>query len=614
MTSPPINHSIALVDGHDPASVDVPVNMAAVDLSAMRLLVIGQSSEDNFLLQELLSKRGFEHTLIASNIDIALTQLAHSIRDDTSNIDVILLDYEIAIAQTGALCVRLHNQPEWREIPLVILMPLSARDTPLPTTPFDLGATDLLFKPICASELIPRVISALLLKRERDLRKNREKQLETELAERRVMEARLQYLVGHDDLTGLVNRRRLEQELDLALLNSRYRQQSSVLFYLDLDQFKVVNDTEGHAVGDRLLVSVANKLRRYIGASGTLARISSDEYGILIENIGEHDALRMAETLRYLMDEFHFKTDHRIYHIGASIGVAMVKFGDTLNASEWLARADQACHVAKGRGRNTIHLYSEEDAEHAPLRNAVHWVPLIRDALTNNKFRLVFQPVLNVITKEVTRYEALIRMQDENGDLLSPGQFIPVAERMGLIHDIDLWVVSQVLDVMPTLPSYLSLNVNLSSHAFQDPQLFPLLRDKLNATGVKASRITFEITETAAITNFSQTRKLITELRGLGCRFALDDFGVGFNSFGYLRQFPVDYLKIDGAFITNLIHDSVDQTLVKSMIEVARTLNKQTCAEFVEDAQTLELLTSFGVDFAQGNYVGHPQPLELAFG
>lgn len=450
------------------------------------------------------------------------------------------------------------------------------------------------------------------LKRERDLRKAREHELETELAERKVVEARLQYLVGHDDLTGLCNRRRLEQELELAVLNAHYNNTASALFYLDLDQFKIVNDTEGHAVGDRLLVSVANRLRRQIGASGTLARISSDEYAVLIENVTSNDAVRTAESLRCLMEEFHFKTTHKTYHIGVSVGVAIIYPHETISASEVLTRADQACYVAKTRGRNMVHVFNRDDIEMLPLRNAVEWVPLIRDALVNDKFCLVFQPVLNLASQEVTHYEALIRMIGADRELIAPHNFIPVAERMGLIHDIDLWVVENVIDIMKQQPAYLSINVNLSGHAFQDPALLPLIRDKLATTGVTAERITFEITETAAIANFSQTRNMIDELRNLGCRFALDDFGAGFNSFSYLKELPVDYLKIDGAFITNLINDPVDQALVKSMTEVARTLGKHTVAEFVENSETLSLLQEYGVDYAQGYYIGRPELLKLA--
>jgi EAL domain-containing protein (putative c-di-GMP-specific phosphodiesterase class I) len=317
----------------------------------------------------------------------------------------------------------------------------------------------------------------------------------------------------------------------------------------------------------------------------------------------------MAEDLRRFMDDFHFKTSNRTYHIGASIGIAPILPGENINTSEILARANQACFVAKTHGRNMVHIFNQEDAEVIILRSAVYWVPRIRDALTNNKFRLLFQPVINLSSGEIERYEALIRMIGDDGDLITPNNFIPIAERMGLIHDIDLWVVGHAIDVLHNLPaeqSHLSLNINLSRHAFQDPALLPLVRDKLHSTGIDANRITFEITETAAVANFEQTREMVCQLRELGCGFALDDFGAGFSSFTYLKHFPVDFLKIDGAFITNLVNDPIDQTLVKSIIEIARTLGKHTVAEFVESAEVLNMLKDYGIDYAQGYHIGKP--------
>lgn len=580
-------------------------------LSQMHLLVIGSQPEETRLIRAALDEYGFANITMAGNNDEAYACLRHGIKNGKSDIDAILLDS--VMTETGGceICDTLRAHKEWNDIPVIALVDGCMAQDETILALLGAGATDVLFKPMRGTELLSRIIASLSLKRERDLRKAREHELETELAERKVVEARLQYLVGHDDLTGLCNRRRLEQELELAVLNAHYNNTASALFYLDLDQFKIVNDTEGHAVGDRLLVSVANRLRRQIGASGTLARISSDEYAVLIENITPNDAVRTAESLRCLMEEFHFKTNHKTYHIGASIGVTIIYPNETISASEALTRADQACYVAKARGRNMVHVFNHEDIEMLPLRHAVEWVPLIRDALANDKFCLVFQPVLNLLSQEITHYEALIRMIGADQELISPHNFIPVAERMGLIHDIDLWVVENTIDILKRQPAYISININLSGHAFQDPALLPLISDKLAATGVKAERITFEITETAAIANFSQTRHMIDELRKLGCRFALDDFGAGFNSFSYIKELPVDYLKIDGAFIINLINDPVDQALVKSMTEVARALGKHTVAEFVENSETLSLLREYGVDYAQGYYIGRPEPLTL---
>jgi len=466
-----------------------------------------------------------------------------------------------------------------------------------------------MFKPIRRVDLMPKIISALSLKKERDLRKIREQELEAELSERRIVEARLQHLVNHDDLTGLCNRRRLEQQLELVVAHARKKGKVSALLYIDLDHFKVINDAEGHIAGDRLLIEVANVFRHEIGMAGLLARISSDEYTVLFEDITENEALKVAERVRQVMENFQFTTNNNTYHIGTSIGVAIINPGDIITSSEILARADQACYVAKTHGRNIVHLFSKEDTEMLTLRSAIHWVPLIRDALAHDKFMLVFQPVLDLKTKTITHYETLIRMIGNNGELIEPSNFIPVAEKMGLIHDIDLWVVNRAIDILHQLPEKhknTSFNINLSSHAFQDAALLPLLKEKLANTGIDAGRITFEITETAAVANFSQTREMIMNIRQLGCRFALDDFGSGFSSFNYIKEFPVDYLKIDGAFISNLLHDQIDQTLIKSMIEIARKLNKKTVAEFVESKKVLDLLIQYGADYAQGYFIGKP--------
>jgi diguanylate cyclase (GGDEF)-like protein len=473
------------------------------------------------------------------------------------------------------------------------------------------GAIDVIPVSESANGFSRRIGLVLNLQRERRFRRLREEALETELAERKVMEARLKHLVDHDDLTGLPNRRRLEQALELAVIRSRNFHRTNALLYLDLDQFKVINDSEGHVAGDRLLTDVANKLRGCVKPGELVARIGSDEFAILLEHITEAYALEFAESVRSLLGDYQFGASGGLrYHVGVSVGVVVNVPDEEIGASELLARADQACYMAKNQGRNTVHRFSAEDQMMHNLRSDALWVPQIREALADDKFFLVFQPVMHLPTRRVTHYEALIRMYGDNGEVLTPAEFIPVAERMGLIHQIDLWVVEHILDYLASLPSHLShisMSVNLSGHAFQDSSLLPLIKQKLDMTWVSASRLTFEITETAAITNFAETRKMVARLRALGCRFALDDFGAGFSSFSYIKNFPVDMLKIDGSFVANLMNDQTDQLLVKSMTEVAHSLGKKVIAEYVEHAELMEQLAGFGVDYVQGYYIGHPQ-------
>lgn len=581
------------------------------DLRSMTVLIVDDVPDNVDLLKAMLTKSGFTRVLTAASGKEAMTHLRENMRNHISTIDAVLLDIMMPEMDGYEMCRTMRAFEEWADIPVIMVTANATWQEKVARESFDAGATDIMFKPIRRVDLMPRILSSLALKKERDLRKSREQELETELAERRIMETRLQHLVNHDDLTGLFNRRRLEQQLEIAVLRSRKKQRFSALLYIDLDHFKVINDAEGHITGDCLLIEVANLLRREIGLNDLLARVSADEYAILIENTTEAAVLETAERLRKLLDAYYYRTDNHCYHIGASIGIALIQPGDVTGASEILARADQACYVAKTNGRNIVHLFNKEDTAMVTLRSAIHWVPIIRDALANNKFKLVFQPVLDIQNRRANHYESLIRMVGDDGKLITPNNFIPVAEHMGLIHDIDLWVVNQAIDVLQNLPphqSHIAMNINLSSYAFQDKALLPMLREKLEKTGVKAERITFEITETAAVANYEQTREMIMKLRELGCMFALDDFGAGFNSFRHLREFPVDYIKIDGSFIRNLAKDTVDQSLVRSMIDIARTLGKKTVAEFVEDRATLEMLRNWGADYAQGYHIGKPQP------
>ncbi len=580
------------------------------ELRSMTVLVVDDVPDNVDLLKAMLTKSGFTRILTAASGKAAMAQLRENMSNYSSTIDAVLLDIMMPEMDGYEVCRTMRAFEEWADIPVIMVTANATWQEKVARESFDAGATDIMFKPIRRVDLMPRILSSLALKKERDLRKSRERELETELAERRIMETRLQHLVNHDDLTGLFNRRRLEQQLEIAVLRSRKKQRFSALLYIDLDHFKVINDAEGHITGDSLLIEVANLLRREIGLNDLLARVSADEYAVLIENTTETLAIETAERLRKLLDAYYYRTDNHSYRIGASIGIALIQPGDVTGASEILARADQACYVAKTHGRNIVHLFNKEDTAMVTLRSAIHWVPVIRDALANNKFKLVFQPVLDIRNRQANHYESLIRMIGDDGKLITPNNFIPVAEHMGLIHDIDLWVVSQAIDVLQNLPahqSHIAMNINLSSYAFQDKALLPMLREKLENTGVKAERITFEITETAAVANYEQSREMIMKLRELGCMFALDDFGAGFNSFRHLREFPVDYIKIDGSFIRNLAKDTVDQSLVRSMIDIARTLGKKTVAEFVEDRATLEMLRDWGADYAQGYYIGKPQ-------
>lgn len=555
----------------------------------------------------VLAGSGFPAVRTASDEESALAALREGDRAPAT--DLVLLNTEAPELGGYRLCATIREREAWRDIPVIAVQSSAPWRDDMLTGAFDAGVTGLMFHTSNPVELVPRVVAALLLKRERDIRRNREAELEAELAERRVMEARLQYLVSHDELTGLSNRRRLEQVLDDAITRMRHEGTTGALVYIDLDQFKIINDLEGHAAGDRLLMGIANILRSRLQPRHLLARISSDEYAVLLEQTTEGEVIALAESIRRGIEHYRFHTDDREYQVSASVGVAILTPDEPVTPSEALARSAQACFEAKTHGRNVVHVFDKTEAGTSVLHEAVDWVPRIRDALAHDRFTLVFQPVIEVDGGRAVAYEALIRMIQPDGTVVLPEHFIPVAEHMGLIHDIDLWVVGRAIDTLKALDgdqAGLTLNVNLSIHAFQDPALLALVRERLARTGVAPERITFEITETAAVANYEQTRSMVNALREAGCRFALDDFGTGFSSFNYLRQFPVDYLKIDGSFIRNLLNDPIDQRLVRSIVEVGRALGKRIVAEFVEDARTLDLLRQYGVDRAQGNYIGEP--------
>jgi len=571
-----------------------------------KIVIAGAKESDVAFMQTLLQISGFTNITSTFNGKGVMECLRQGIQNDVCDIDLLVIDSNLPGLTVSELRLIMDDFDEWRLIPIISLTQESDWDHAQILTDLGHSVTSLFYHPLTAESFPPSVMTALAVKKERDQITQRQVQLEDELDKLKVMEARLKFSVGHDDLTGLVNRRRLEQVLDLTLTHTRSFKTTSALLYLDVDRFKVLNDAEGHEAGDSLLVQLANELRSHFTVNETLVRIGSDEFAILIDNIDEDKVVQLSEDLRILFDGYVFEHHNRQYHLSVSIGIKSITSNETLTSGDVLAQANQACYTAKKRGRNRIHLYSPQDTEMHTLRRNVEWAPRIRAALQEERFLLEFQPIHSIKTGTISHYECLIRMKAEDGTLYYPNDFIPVAETMGLIHQIDLWVINHAFDLITTLAEHISLTINLSGNIFLDERLFPLIEKKLAESGVEPSRVIFEITETAAISNFEQTKEMVIRLRSLGCQFALDDFGAGFNSYSYLKQFPVEILKLDGSFITNLDTDPVDQLLVKSMIDIAHGLGKKTVAEFVEQQSTMDLLASYGVDYIQGYLVGKP--------
>lgn len=494
----------------------------------------------------------------------------------------------------------LHALPAGSAIPMLLLLEAERLDEERLE-----AAADVIIKPLRPRELCMRLRTAARLQRLGRSRKKLERHLELARTEHRMTNARLKYRTHHDELTGLFNRSYLEQQLKAIKPD---QSGETALLYIDIGRFKIVNTYEGYQAGDRLLNRIARVIREVASSQDIVARSGSDEFAVLLHDCSQAQAIETGEKLRKRLTEARFLDTAHFYPLTASVGIAMLSKAHDTRPNEALTHAYQACFVAKSQHGNAVHVYNEQDRALVSERRALHWVPMIREALSEERFRLVFQPVLDIRTGRIEQYEVLLRMLGEDGRLMAPAEFITVAEETGLIHDIDRWVVAEALQVLAGSTEPIRLNVNLSGKAFNDASLVPFFKRKLEQIKGDPTRITFEITETAAIGNLEETRKMVQQLRDMGCRFALDDFGAGFNSYAHLKQFPVDTVKIDGSFIANLTSDHIDRKLVRSMADISKRLGKNTVAEFVEDLETLRLLEELGVDSAQGFFIGRPDP------
>lgn len=429
------------------------------------------------------------------------------------------------------------------------------------------------------------------------------------------LSARLAYQATHDSLTGLVNRAEFERRLDRMLESARRDGSSHALCYLDLDQFKVVNDTCGHLAGDALLERLAETLTFRVRQRDTVARLGGDEFAVLIEHCSVEQAMRVANTLHEAISEFVFTWEGKRFQVGVSVGLVPIT-PDLGDAADVLGAADSACYMAKDQGRNRIHMYAKDDAELARRRGEMSWVSHISGALAEDRFRLRAQPVVPLAPRRAGAHhcELLVVMIDPDGKEIPPGTFLPAAERYNLASRIDRWVVRAALnwlaDVRDERGRPALCGVNLSAQSLGDTGFLDYVRAECARTGVSASRLCFEITETAAIANLDTARRFMDALRSDGARFALDDFGKGLSSFGYLRSLPVDYVKIDAQFVRDLLHDPIDLAMVRSINEVARLMNKYTIAEGVESHETLAKLREVGVDYAQGYAIGIPRYID----
>jgi diguanylate cyclase (GGDEF)-like protein/PAS domain S-box-containing protein len=439
-----------------------------------------------------------------------------------------------------------------------------------------------------------------------------------DISDRKRFEGQLQHLADHDALTGLFNRRRFEEELRRELSSAqRYRTPGAVLV-LDLDHFKLVNDTLGHAAGDQLIQIVAELVRGRLRESDILSRMGGDEFAIILPHCGIAESRHLAESLlQEIRDDALAATTSGVGRVSGSIGIAPFGPGtQALGAEDVLAQADIAMYDAKEDGRDRVAVYDQQLARHTRMQARVTWVSRIERALAEDRFVVHAQPIVPVgAGTGPRRFELLLRMLGDGGDLIPPGTFLHVAERSDLAQRIDRWVVTravQLLAEQQRLGADIALSVNLSGRSVNDPRTLDHIVTAIGTAGVDPDRLMFEVTETAAIVNIASATEFARRLREIGCRLALDDFGAGFASFYYLKHLSFDVLKIDGEFIKDLPSSHTNQLVVRSVVDIARGMGKQTVAEFVGDQQTMDLLAAYGVDFAQGYFLGPPEALETA--
>jgi diguanylate cyclase (GGDEF)-like protein len=503
-----------------------------------------------------------------------------------------------------------HNMPQFNSTAALEVLKESGRDIPfiivsgsigeaIAVEAMKAGAHDYVLKDNLA-RLVPAV--------DRELREA------TVRHERRQAEELLRHQASHDALTGLINRLEFERRLARALSDTRRLGRRHALCYMDLDQFKVVNDVCGHGAGDELLKQLVVQLRGGVRETDTLARLGGDEFGLLLENCSLESAERAAQTLLERVGHFRFAWLGKTFEVGVSMGLVAID-ASSGDVASLLSAADVACYTAKDLGRHRIHVYRTDDIEVSKRRGEMDWVARIKHAMRDGRFRLFAQPIVGARDGRPHDREVLLRLLGEQGELIMPEAFVPAAERYGLMPALDRWVVERVVATCGRRRGDLApcgYSINLSGASVNDDGFLRFLQGAIEGHDLAPSAICFEITETAAIVNLTKAAHLMSELKSLGCRFALDDFGSGLSSFSYLKQLPVDYLKIAGNFVRGITEDPVDGAMVEAINKIGHVMGLRTIAEYVEREVVLERVREIGVDYVQGNAIAPPTPLLTA--
>lgn len=434
-----------------------------------------------------------------------------------------------------------------------------------------------------------------------------------DVTSQRKMANEISFRASHDGLTGLLNRGEFEQHLKRFIDNHRERDSLNALMFIDLDQFKVINDTCGHAAGDAVLKEVSNIMLHFVRQTDVVARIGGDEFAIILAKCGTDKALEIGNAICKAVEQYRFYKNEQRFQIGASIGLVMIdKHWTSLN--ELTQAADNACLEAKRTGRNRVHLHIEDDLSLANHKDSVQWASRITQAIEDDGFVLFAQRIMPLDVGGLEHAEILVRLKSDQGDLIPPGAFMPAAERFHLISRVDRWVLKNTFDWLHRNQAFLnhieSLSINLSGQSLVDLTFHDFANQLVNDIKIDYTKICFEITETSAVTNIVDAKKFIDRMRQYGIQFSLDDFGSGASSFGYLKNFPVNYLKIDGQFIKDLHKNEIGQATVKCITEVAKITHTKTIAEWVDNDDVEALLKKMGVNFTQGYLKHKPAPIE----
>jgi len=552
--------------------------------SPLKVLIAEDSADDAVLIQRELVRGGFQIELL--RVDSAPDMQAAL---GTAEWDLIITDHNMpGFDSSEALALAKQYDPE---IPFILVSGSIGEEVAVDA--MKSGAHDYVMKGNL-KRLLPAV--------RRELREAQNRRAHQEA------QAAIRHMAFHDSLTELVNRVEFEQRLEKAVANARDTAETHALLYLDLDQFKLVNDSCGHLAGDELLRRLSKRLQRLVRESDTLARLGGDEFGVLLKSCGLSTATQVAKGLLDNIRDYLFVWDDRSFRVGASIG--LVKVDGQQDAQALLSMADMACYAAKDLGRNRVHVYAEGDSELNRRRSEMQWVQRLQESAKDNALML-YRQCIQAQNGGCSHYELLLRMRDESGEIITPDRFIPAAERYSLMGEIDRWVIQHACKLVKAEASgdaEAITFINLSANSLSDSGLVDFIKAQLREHSINPENIGFEITETAAIADYDCALKLIKDLRAYGCKVSLDDFGTGMSSFSYLRSLSVDFIKIDGEFVSNMLEDEMDSAIVEAVNHIGHIANIQTIAEHVSSDALLERVAEIGVDFAQGWAVHRPEP------